>query len=130
MEGCHRKLIVFAYDKQMNKMDATGRFKPYGQGELLIDGTKFIRREGNPICKMGDIARLVPHVVRFKEDKPTRYGSFVVTVVNEDTDEEFRVYMPPYVADRAAVGVRFVYAGLQKKIDGSGHTYHDVAWAL
>lgn len=104
-------------------MDITGRFAEKG---IIIKGTQFTRPRGSPIHKLGDLPKLVQRVVRSKEDKPTHFRSFVVTVINKDTDEEFQVYMPHYVAKYADTGERFIYAGMQKK--SNGNTYHDVMW--
>ena len=82
------------------------------------------------VQKLSELPQLVPHVYKGSDSKPTKYGSYIATVVNDDTDEEYKVYLPKYVFDRALPGKRFVYSGLIKKTDGSGHSYHSVEWEM
>ena len=82
----------------------------------------------NSVKKLSQVPLLVPHVYRGMNTRPTRYGSFIATITNEDSGEEYEVYMPKYIADRALPGRRFIYCGLEKKSDGSGHSYHNVGW--
>ena len=51
------------------------------------------------------------------------------TVFNEDTEREYKVYMPARIADDASVGDRFIYDGLKTKSDNSGHKFHSILWA-
>ena len=43
-------------------------------------------------------------------------------------NENFKCYMPAYIAKEYQEGKVFIYNGLQAKNDGSGHTYHRVMW--
>ena len=60
---------------------------------------------------MSNIPMDIPHVMVSIYPNPTKYGSFVVELRNDDTNEFFE-------------GKAFTYDGLQPKIGGSGHTYH------
>lgn len=95
----------------------------------VINGVEFTRPRGNTIRKLGDLSQGVVYVVTAKETRPTKFGSFVVTVIKKDDYTEEKVYMPHYVAEYAEPGKLFTYAGLQKKSNGSGHSFHDVMWA-
>ena len=60
--------------------------------------------------------------------KPIRSGSYVVNVKNLDINEECKCYMPTYVVNRGGKGKVFVYEGLVKRTDGSGHSFHKVVF--
>ena len=91
-------------------------------------GGKEYFTNGNRIKKMSDIPIDIPHIMVSKYPNPTKYGSFVVELQNEDTNENFKCYMPAYIAKEYQAGKVFIYNGLQAKNDGSGHTYHRVMW--
>ena len=81
------------------------------------------------ICKLSDLSQDVEYQVVSVDKKPTKFGSYVVTIATlTDDDDECRVYMPEYIARHAKRSKCFVYKGLQKKSDGSGHSYHRVEW--
>ena len=82
----------------------------------------------NRIKKLSEIMIDVPHIVVDKDPNPTRHGSFVVEVRNEDTEEILQCYMPKYIAKNCTIGKVFFYKGLHAKDDNSGHTYHKVMW--
>ena len=91
-------------------------------------GGKEYFTDSNRIKKMSDIPIDIPHIMVSKYPNPTKYGSFVVELQNEDTNENFKCYMPAYIAKEYQEGKVFIYDGLQAKNDGSGHTYHRVMW--
>ncbi|XP_067936970.1 uncharacterized protein [Watersipora subatra] len=64
------------------------------------------------VHKISAIPKEIPHVCLSKESKPTRYGSYIATVFNMDTEEEYKVYMPEYIAKEALPDREFVYCGL------------------
>ena len=80
------------------------------------------------VRKFSQIPVNVPHEWVCMDRNPTRYGSFVVEVQNKDTNEIYRCYMPKYLAERGSKGKIFVYEGLKKKTDGSGHSFHKVVF--
>ena len=87
--------------------------------------------ESNQIPKIRKLAELpvnVPHSWVHMDPNPTRYGSFVVDIKNLDTNETYKCYMPKYIANRGYGGKLFVYEGLEKKTDGSGHSFHKVVF--
>ena len=95
-----------------------------------INGAVFTARTTpSTVCKLSDLTKYVPYIIKFKNDRPTRFNSYIVTITNEDTGEECNVYMPEYIAKSALSGERFIYNGLQEKSDGSGHRFHSVLWA-
>jgi hypothetical protein len=94
----------------------------------LIGGRKFTAPATSGICKLSELSQDESYLVVSKDNNPTRFGSYVVTVINEYTDEEYRVYMPEYIAKHATADRVFCYNGLQKKTDGSGHAFHSVLW--
>lgn len=81
--------------------------------------------ESSRVKKLADLPINVAHSW---DPNPTRYGSFVVEVLNMDTDETCRCYMPKYIAGRGSRGKMFVYEGLENKSDGSGHSFHKVVF--
>ena len=80
------------------------------------------------VKKLTELPVNVPHSWLLTGLKPTRYGSHVVDVHNLDTNEEYKCYMPAYVVNRGGKGKVFVYEGLVKKTDGSGHSFHKVVF--
>ena len=79
------------------------------------------------ICNLSSLTIGTEYEVLEKENKPTRFGSYIVTVVDED-DNTFMVYMPEYIARYAEKDKWFEYQGLQHKKDNTGHTFHKVLW--
>ena len=73
-----------------------------------INGVRF-GGSTEPVKKIGDIPELVPHV--YKSLNPKQY---IVTIVNEDIDENYRVYMPVYITERGLPEKSFIYCGLEK----------------
>lgn len=94
-----------------------------------INGIIFTSAPVSPINKLVNLPVNVPHVFISVESKPTKYGSYVAVVKNEDTDEKLRYYMPEYITKYAQPGKRFIYDGLKKKSDGTGYAYQHVMWA-
>jgi len=92
-----------------------------------INGEVF-RARAVAITKLSAITIDVPHEIICIDSKPTKYGTYIVTVFNEGTKVECKVYMPAYLAEDAKVGDRFIYNGLKVKIDNSGHRYHSLLW--
>ena len=95
----------------------------------MINGVEFTAPANGGIKKLSALNQTTPHIVVSKDSKPTRFNSYVVTIINEDTDEAYKVYMPEYIAKHALPQKRFMYNGLVKKSDGSGHSFHSVLWA-
>ena len=80
------------------------------------------------VKKLTELPVNVPYSWLLMGLKPTRYGSFVVDIKNLDNNEECKCYMPAYVVNRGGKGKVFVYKGLVKKTDGSGHSFHKVVF--
>lgn len=78
------------------------------------------------VKKLNDLDKTVTYTIQRVNDTPTKYGSFITTVLNEDTDETFKVYMPEYFAKNAK-GKRFEYTGLRKSAS-SGYNYNHIEW--
>lgn len=95
----------------------------------IINGVEFKASTNDTIFKLSDLPQSVPHTIVSKNYVPTGFASYIITVSNDDTSEECKVYMPEYIAKYAFPDKRFVYNGLHKKGDGSGHSYHNVLWA-
>ena len=79
-----------------------------------------------PVQKLSDVPQLVPHVYLSSDHKPTKYGSFVSTIKNEDTGKEYKVYLPKYRHEQAVPGKKFIYCGLE--INSSGKSFQWVEW--
>ena len=84
--------------------------------------------EDSRVRKLSEVPVNVPHHWIYRYPNPTRYGSFVVEILNEDTEEIYRCYMPEYIAERGSEGKIFTYEGLENKTDGSGHSFHKVVF--
>ena len=90
-----------------------------------INGETFRARSARVIM-LSAVDIDVPHRIVHIDRKPNKYGTYIVTVFNEDIEVEYSVYMPARIAESAKVGKRFIYDGLKSKADNSGHTYHSV----
>jgi len=76
------------------------------------------------IKKLSALNQTTPNTVVSKNSEPARFSSYIVTIINKDTEEEYKIYLPEYIAKHSLPGKRFMYNELQKKSDGSGHSYH------
>ena len=79
------------------------------------------------IRKLSDLDKMVSYIIQSVSDTPTRYGSFVTTVLNEETDQEHKIYMPKHFAKEALPGKVFEYTG-SKKSASSGYNYNNIEW--
>lgn len=95
----------------------------------MINGVEFTAPASSGIKKLSTLSQTTPHIIVSKDSKPTRFNSYIVTIINENTEEEYKVYTPEYVAKLALPKRRFIYDGLVKKSDGSGYSFHSILWA-
>ena len=98
------------------------------EGHSKTINNETFNAQAGVITKLRDMEKDIPHRIVRVNKTPTKYGTYVVTVFNEQLENEYEVYMPAYLINNAKAGDRFVYDGLKTKSDNSGHTYHSVYW--
>ena len=91
-----------------------------------IDGIEYASRAPSQARKLSEMPKDTRHVVVSWKEEPTKFGTYVVSV--ESGGERAEYFFPAHLREELERGRGFIYRGLARKSDNSGHSYHSVLW--
>jgi len=80
-----------------------------------INVVEFKSPINDAIQKLPVLSQIVLCTIVSKNSKLARFGSYIVTVISKDTEEEYKVYMPKYIG-KHVLPARDLYTMVYKKM--------------